>query len=115
MSKVLVEVYTGFNNVLGFAEETLHPYYKEEGFDEVKNDYDSLVERIRDEYTEDLVEVRMVDTKGRKKADYPIISKLVDHGYLFPILVINDKPRMAGGISINAAMEIIKNIAHDNQ
>lgn len=44
------------------------------------------------------VEVKYVDTDKTGFDDYPLIRRVLQVGYTFPITLINGEPKFAGGI-----------------
>lgn len=46
----------------------------------------------------DRVEVRFVDADSTGLSQYPLVSRVLQMGYPYPITVINGQPKFAGGI-----------------
>ena len=53
------------------------------------------------------VKVAFIDTKTTGLKDYPSIAQVAQMGYPFPVVAVNGKPRLAGGIDIAALQAII--------
>ncbi|MGE5390851.1 MAG: hypothetical protein ACM3PE_07275 [Deltaproteobacteria bacterium] len=46
----------------------------------------------------DKVEVKYIDADKNGLADYPLVSRVLQMGYPYPITLINGEPKFAGGI-----------------
>lgn len=55
----------------------------------------------------DRVQVNYIDTTQTTLSSFPLIARVVQMGYNFPIIAINGQPRMAGGVDINQIKEIL--------
>lgn len=53
------------------------------------------------------VEVDYIDTTNRDLNSFPLISRVVQMGYIFPIIAINGQPRMAGGLDVNQIKRLL--------
>lgn len=53
------------------------------------------------------VEVDYIDTTNRDLNSFPLISRVVQMGYSFPIIAINGQPRMAGGLDVNQIKRLL--------
>jgi disulfide oxidoreductase YuzD len=105
MSKVLVEVFNGINMGGGCCSC---------GGDcsaaDVKASYESLVNAIREKYSEEVVAARYIDTTREGFAKYPEVQRIATMGYSYPITVIDGQPRLAGSVHNDSVLEIIEQI-----
>ncbi|MGI6434467.1 MAG: hypothetical protein ACOX0F_03795 [Syntrophomonadaceae bacterium] len=53
------------------------------------------------------VQVNYIDTTQTSLSSFPLIARVVQMGYSFPIIAINGQPRMAGGVDINQVKKIL--------
>ncbi|MEN6350709.1 MAG: hypothetical protein ABFD08_15105 [Syntrophomonas sp.] len=60
----------------------------------------------------DKVEVRYIDTDQVGIAKYPMVSRAAKAGYTFPIVAVNGKPRLAGGLDLSSVREVLKEETH---
>ncbi|MGI6435831.1 MAG: hypothetical protein ACOX0F_10815 [Syntrophomonadaceae bacterium] len=74
-------------------------------------DYEALTEKVakelQDEYS-DRVEIRYVDVDQVGLGPYPKVRNVLTIGYKYPITVIDGKPRLAGGVSLEQIKEIVE-------
>jgi hypothetical protein len=71
------------------------------------------VARLRDELLQNYgkrVEVDYINTSGEPLNSFPLISRVVQMGYSFPIISINGQPRMAGGIDVNQIKNLLQEV-----
>lgn len=61
------------------------------------------------------VEVRYVDLDEVGLEKYPIMSRVLQMGYPYPITLINGEPRYAGGIMITEIKESITEILNQSE
>lgn len=78
-----------------------------------KKETDELALRLKEKYG-NIIEIKYVDIDEVGLDEYPIMNKVLQMGYPFPITLINGDPRFAGGImeteiddSIQAILEEI--------
>ncbi|MBC7075838.1 MAG: DUF1462 family protein [Syntrophomonadaceae bacterium] len=105
MGRILIEVFDGIN--MGGCACSCG---NECSLADVKGEYEALVKAIQEEYSEEVVETRYIDTTREGLAKYPVVARLTTTGYSFPITVINGKPRLAGNVHIASIFEIINEI-----
>lgn len=55
----------------------------------------------------DKVEVKFVDTDKEGLANYPIMNRVLQMGYPYPVTLINGDPKFAGGIMISEVKQSI--------
>ncbi len=60
------------------------------------------------------VEVKYVDLDIVGMDDYPIMDKVMQMGYPFPITLINGEPRFAGGLMDTEVETAIQSIMGEN-
>ncbi|MGI6469682.1 MAG: hypothetical protein GXZ09_03770 [Syntrophomonadaceae bacterium] len=58
----------------------------------------------------DRVQFACIDTTQTSLDSFPLISRVVQMGYNFPITAINGKPRLAGGIDIDQIKNLLDEI-----
>jgi len=58
---------------------------------------DKLTGDLKEAYG-DKVEVKYIDADKTGLANYPLVSRVLQMGYPYPITVINGEPKFAGGI-----------------
>ncbi len=67
---------------------------------------EKLAEELGRTYGEK-VEVRYVDTREKGIKAYPMIQRLAEVGYPFPIISIGGKPRLAGAIDVEQIQSML--------
>lgn len=70
-----------------------------------------LVDRLAGELNTsygDKVEVKYIDTDQSGLAEYPMILKVAEAGYPFPITSINGQPRFAGAINLDSIKKLLE-------
>lgn len=72
-----------------------------------------LGHKIEEVYGEN-VQVKYVNVDEVGIDEYPGVKKALMAGYNFPVTVINDKPRLAGGISLEQVKQILGEILAAN-
>lgn len=65
--------------------------------EEMKEITNRLSEDLRESFGE-RVEVRFIDADASGLSQYPLVSRVLEMGYPYPITVINGQPKFAGGI-----------------
>lgn len=73
-------------------------------------DYALLTEKAAEALQEqygDRIEVRFVNVDEVGLGQYPKVKNVLTIGYKYPITVIDGKPRLAGGVSLDQIKEII--------
>lgn len=55
----------------------------------------------------DQVEIKYVDVDKEGLLKYPIMNRVLQMGYPYPITLINGEPKFAGGLMISEVKEII--------
>lgn len=71
-------------------------------------------QKLRDELLQAYgkkVEVDYINTSSEPLNSFPLISRVVQMGYSFPIIAINGQPRMAGGIDVNQVKNLLDELA----
>ena len=58
----------------------------------------------------DKVEVRYFNTDKDGIKNYPSVEQVIAHGYSFPIININNQPRLAGGVNTEKIKEMINEL-----
>lgn len=69
--------------------------------------------RLQEELAEafgESVKVDYIDTRIKGSKIHPDIPKLTRMGYSFPFVVVQGKPRLAGGIDYEAVTQMVKEI-----
>ncbi|ADI02932.1 hypothetical protein [Syntrophothermus lipocalidus] len=56
------------------------------------------------------VEVKYVDTREKGIKAYPMIQRLAEVGYPFPIISIGGKPRLAGAIDVEQIQSMLDEV-----
>ena len=64
---------------------------------EIKKEIENLTKKLGEKFG-DKVEMKYVDIDEAGLEDYPVMNKIMQMGYPFPITLINGEPRFAGGI-----------------
>ncbi|PKM78092.1 MAG: hypothetical protein CVU90_03445 [Firmicutes bacterium HGW-Firmicutes-15] len=65
---------------------------------------------LLEKYGAEALSLAFLDTGGVNLTAYPELEKVIRAGYSFPVTVINGTPRLAGSISTDAIIEIIKEL-----
>jgi len=81
-------------------------------------DYRSTTQRVAEALQEqygDKVEVKYVDIDEAGLDAYPKLRNVLSVGYKFPITVINGKPRLAGGVSLEQIRKLIEEVTNEPQ
>lgn len=74
-------------------------------------DYSSttkMVAEVLQEHFGELVEVRYIDVEQTGLTDYPKVPNVLSVGYRYPITLINGKPRLAGGVSLDQIRNLVE-------
>lgn len=58
-------------------------------------------------------EVRYVDVEKTGLTDYPKVRNVLAVGYRYPITLLNGKPRLAGGISLDQIRNLVEEAIKD--
>lgn len=72
-----------------------------------------MTDRLSDEMCQsfgDKVEVKLINADEEGLSQYPMVSKVLQMGYPYPITVINGEPKFAGGIMIDDIITSIESI-----
>lgn len=67
-----------------------------------------MVAEVLQEQFGEQVEVRYIDVEQTGLSDYPKIRNILSVGYRYPITVINGKPRLAGGVSLDQIRNLVE-------
>ncbi|MGE5423556.1 MAG: hypothetical protein ACM3QW_09850 [Ignavibacteriales bacterium] len=51
--------------------------------------------------------VKYIDSQKAGLKEYPLVAKVTQMGYGFPIVAVNGEPRLAGAVDIGQIKEII--------
>jgi hypothetical protein len=54
------------------------------------------------------IEVNYVDTERTGFKDYPLIARVIQMGYPFPVIAIDGQPKLAGTIDADQIHEILE-------
>ncbi len=65
--------------------------------EEIEKEIEGLTKKLNEKFG-DKVEMKYVDIDKVGLEDYPVMNKIMQMGYPFPITLINGEPRFAGGI-----------------
>ncbi|HCF49694.1 MAG TPA: hypothetical protein DER60_05390 [Syntrophomonas sp.] len=74
-----------------------------------------MVAEVLQEQYGDKVEVRYVDVEQTGLKAYPKILNILSVGYKYPITVINGKPRLAGGVSLDQIRKLVEEAIDEPQ
>ncbi len=74
---------------------------------ELKREADRLASDLKSQYG-DKVDVKYIDTDQVGLGSYPMLSRALQAGYNFPVIALNGKPRLAGGIDLDSVKEILE-------
>lgn len=55
-----------------------------------------------------IITVRYIDTEKAGLKSYPLVERVVQMGYGFPIVSVNGQPRFAGAIDLEQIQDVIK-------
>jgi hypothetical protein len=66
----------------------------------------ALGRELNEKFGDDVI-VKYVDTRPSGLGEFPLIAKLVQMGYPFPIVCINGKPRLAGAVDVEQIRELV--------
>ncbi|NLX88746.1 MAG: hypothetical protein GXZ09_04965 [Syntrophomonadaceae bacterium] len=81
-------------------------------------DYSAITKRVAEELQKqygDRVEVKYIDIDESGLDDYPKLRNILSVGYKLPITVINGKPRLAGGVSLEHIRKLIEEVTNEPQ
>lgn len=73
---------------------------------EVEEEVNLISQEIEKLYGQQ-VKVNYVDTDNLGLSKFPLVSRVIQGGYAFPIIAINGRPRLAGGIDLASIKEIL--------
>lgn len=73
---------------------------------EIEKEASLLAEEVKKQYGQ-LVEVQYIDTDQKGLSKFPMVSRVVQAGYSFPIIAVNGKPRLAGAIDLESLRQIL--------
>lgn len=62
---------------------------------------------LKESYAEK-IEVKYINTEKTGFTDYPLIARVAQMGYPFPIIAVNGQPKLAGVIDAQSVREIIE-------
>jgi len=68
-----------------------------------------MAKELKDQYG-DQVEIKYVDVDKVGLKDYPIMNRVLQMGYPYPITLINGDPKFAGGLMIAEVKQIIEEV-----
>jgi len=75
-----------------------------------------MTDRLSDELLQSFgykVEVKLINADAVGLSQYPLVSKVLQMGYPYPITLINGKPKFAGGIMTDDIIASIESILVD--
>lgn len=73
---------------------------------QLEKEAELLAFKLKEQYG-DKVEVNYIDTDQVGLNGFPMVSQAVRAGYSFPMVAVNGKPRLAGGIDFASVQEIL--------
>lgn len=103
MEKVIVEVYDNCeisDNWFTYPSD-YEPVNAREKFPELK-------EILLKEFGEDMVEVVYIDITDMNINDFPEVSRVINYGHDYPVIVINGRARFAGVMNYENIINVIK-------
>lgn len=103
MKKVIIEVYDSY-------ELTNDWYTYTSDFEpiDVKEKFQELKEILIKEFGADLVEVIYIDTTEMDINEIPEVSRIINYGHDYPVIVINERARFAGVINYENIIKLVK-------
>lgn len=103
MKKVIIEVYDSY-------ELTNDWYTYASDFEpiDVKEKFQELKEILIKEFGADLVEVIYIDTTEMDINEIPEVSRIINYGHDYPVIVINERARFAGVINYENIIKLVK-------
>lgn len=103
MKKVTVEIYDSYElsgNWLAYPSD-YEPIDVKEKFQELKG-------IITEEFGEDVVDLVYIDATDMNINEIPEVSRIINYGHDYPVIVINDRARFAGVINFENIINVIK-------
>lgn len=103
MAQVKIEVYGGMNAAGGGCScgcSSCSP-------SDVRSEYEAMKKNLLDQFGADNLTIEYIDTEAAGLSNYPAVEEVIKAGYPFPITVINDKPRWAGGMAADSIVQIV--------
>lgn len=73
---------------------------------EIEKEAGLLAEEVKKQYGQ-MVNVQYIDTDQKGLSQFPMVSRVVQAGYSFPIIAVNGKPRLAGAIDLESLRQIL--------
>ncbi len=76
-------------------------------------EYQPIVDKVSEDLTEkfgEQVSVQYINVDQEGLSKYPLVNKVLQLGYPYPITVINGEPKFAGGIMVPELMSSIEEI-----
>lgn len=74
---------------------------------EMEKEADQLANELKGQYG-DKVRVQYIDTDQVGLGGYPMVLRAIQSGYNFPIVAVNGKPRLAGGLDFDSVREVLE-------
>lgn len=111
MAQVKIEVYGGMNAAGGGCScgcTSCTPT-------DVKAEYEAMKKTLLEQFGADTLEIEYIDTEAVGLSSFPQVEEVVKAGYPFPITLVDDKPRWAGGMPVDSMTQIILEIINAPQ
>lgn len=75
---------------------------------DVKEKFQELKEVIAQEFGEDVVELVYIDTTDMNINEIPEVSRVINYGHDYPVIVIDGRARFAGVMDLDNIINVIK-------
>ncbi len=105
MNTIKIEVYGGINTGGGGCScgcSSCTPA-------DARTEFEAVQEALVKKYGEGVLDFEFIDT-GINIQNYPQVQQIIQAGYSFPVIVVDGNPRLAGGMPIDAMIQIISEI-----
>lgn len=103
MNKVTIEVYDSFE-----LQPNWETYASDYESTEVKEQFKELEDNLLKEFGSELVKAIYIDTTDMDINEIPEVSKIINFGHSFPVVVINGRARFAGVINHENIIKVVK-------
>ena len=74
----------------------------------MKEKFQELKEVIAQEFGEDVVELVYIDTTDMNINEIPEVSRVINYGHDYPVIVIDGRARFAGVMDLDNIINVIK-------
>lgn len=105
MGTIKIEVYGGINKAGGGCSCGCSGCTPADARVEFETVRVALVEK----FGPGTLEFEFIDT-GENLTNYPQVQQIIQAGYSFPVIVVDGNPRLAGGMPMDAMMQIISEL-----